>query len=201
MYNLYLDIFHNFYTLIFSYQIIKLIYPVIKIGYILPTQINIFNDVYEISFYYFTISTFLNILDYNHLYVLHHLISFFAINYARLTLEPKYIFWVYQNFLSELSTVILSIIFLLKIVSNNYVKLNPKIFLILKTLFFCIYTLVRIVYLLPINIKFILEYEFNTNLLETYLLYPSIWFMIGLNIYWFFYVIKKATDELLKKNN
>ena len=183
MYNNYNNIFHNIYGLIFCIRIVYLS------NLILQEKIDNNNTLYdtwdiivENSFYYFFISGIINILDKSYLYIIHHIISLIAVYYGYIYKEQKYIYWICQNFLSEISSIFLIINLIIKQFKiNKY--LNSTINFIVKSLFIISYTIVRIIYLIPVNLNYLMNNDFNG--IYQYILPICFYMMIGLNIYWF----------------
>ena len=187
MYNEYLDIFHNVYGIVFCLHILYLTCPILTHKETTEYNTN-YDQIYYYSSLYFFISGIINCLDASYLFILHHIISYIAIYYGFIYRETKYIYWICQNLLSEISTIFLALNSILKVLNKkNIVRTHPIIYLYSNFIFCIVYTLIRIIYLLPINLKYLYVNSFQTN--YKYFLPIIFYFMIGLNIYWFGLII------------
>lgn len=193
MYNTFVDIFHNVFSICFFIQVLYLSFGVILTN---PVEVELIIGQYDLIYFYstifFLVSGFINVLDRSYLFILHHIISWVGLYYGYIYKNPAYIYWMCQNFLAEISSIFLSIDLILK----NIWKKN-KYNLFIKILFFISYTLTRIIYLLPININYLITNEFKDN--YKYFLPIVFYFMVGLNIYWFILILRKFVDFLFYK--
>lgn len=192
MTNSLIDIFHNVFSIAFFLQVLYLSFGIIS-SEKNNTQFMIkqYDLIYFYSTIFFIISGIINIFDKSYLFIIHHIISWISIYYGYIYRDPDYIYWMSQNFLAEISSIFLSIDIIIK---NIWKKKSINF---LKIVFFVSYTLVRIIYLMPINFNFLLNYRFEDN--YKYFLPISFYFMIGLNIYWFILIIKKLISTLFCK--
>lgn len=193
-----LDIFHNLYGIFFCFYAIYKSYPILTENLDSYDYTNDYNDIFFHSSAYFLVSGLINIYDRNSLFLIHHIISWSMIYYGIVYPSDDYVLWACLNFLSEISTIFLSSEIILKALSNYY-PINPKYNFICKTIFLITYTIVRIFYLFPTNVKFLLTYNFHGPF--RLLLYVGSWFMVGLNLYWFVEILKKTYKTLYPKNN
>lgn len=194
MYNNYLDIFHNVYGIAFCLHILYLIYPILIQNNTNEYYTN-YEQIYYYSSLYFFISGIINCLDKSYLFIIHHIISYIAIYYGFMYKENKYIYWICQNLLSEISTIFLALNSILKVLNKKNIIRTPPIIYIYSNFIFCIvYTSIRIIYLLPINLKYLYFNSFQSN--YKYLLPIIFYIMIGLNIYWFYLICKKIIYKL-----
>jgi hypothetical protein len=193
MFNSFVDTIHNIFSLGFFFQVLYLSFNIISTDQTNTEYIiNQYDSIYFYSSIFFFVSGIINILDRSYLFILHHIISWISLYYGYIYKNPKYIYWMCQNFISEISSIFLSIDYIVK---NIWEK--NKYNYIIKIFFLISYTLVRIIYLLPININFLLTNEFEDN--YKYFLPLAFSFMIGLNIYWFILIIKKFFNFLFYK--
>lgn len=199
MYNNILDIFHNVYGIVFCFQMLYFSIPILLSG---PYESEImtinYNNIFIYSSAYFFISGVIHFLDGSYLFLLHHILSWIGIYYGYDYKEPKIIYFLCQNLLSEISTIVWSFDIIIKKFSKIYnFKYNFEIQM--KFIFAIIYTIVRIIYLVPININFVQRHEFIG--FYKYILFYGLCFMICLNIYWFMLLIKKILKFINSKNN
>jgi hypothetical protein len=192
-----LDIFHNLYGILFCFYALYESYPIITENLDTYHYMTNYNKIFYQASLYFLVSGLINIYDKNNLFLLHHIICWSGLYYGTIYGTKELIYWVGLNFLSEISTIFLSTGIILKALSN-YFKVNPMIDVVLKIIFLISYGLVRIIYLLPINIKFLLTYHFYGWF--GFLLHLGSWFMVGLNIYWFMEILKKIYKTIFNKN-
>lgn len=200
MYCIYLDTFHNIYGIIFCFQALYYTFNVLNLDLSNYDNIEILNTNYTIVLYlstlYFLISCIINVLDKSYLFLVHHIISWLGLYYGWITNSSNYKYWMFLNFLAEISTIFLSLDAVIKNLSIIYgVRHKYKIIsLTLKCLFTLFYTLIRISFLTPINLSVMLFYQkfyFDTSYFGLFIK-PCLFFMICLNIYWFGMLIKKV---------
>jgi hypothetical protein len=206
MLDLQINILHNFFGIIFAIQVLYLIYPTLIKGYFDTNDENDLDNLkslYTCSLIYFFLSGLINLYEKSYLFIIHHIISIVSIHYALLNYHKNttYVYFIYQNLLAELSTIFLSIGIICKNINKlpYSVKFAPEIILCLQLIFFIIYTFIRIIYLLPINIKYLLTTTFNNDdddVIYRYLLPVCFYFMIGLNLYWYVLMIKTIIKTL-----
>ena len=193
MYKNALDFFHNIYSLFYCVNVVFLTFYTIK-----DDSINfaIYDKIYEYSSYYFGTSIILNLLDQNYLYVLHHLICVLNLSVVYYNPDILYIRWLNTCLLTEISTMFLSLSKVLKYyigIKKNKKSILHKIKKISDYLFASSYLLVRICYVCPVSIFFLLNYKFKNIYLGIFI--NTITFaMIGLNLYW-------AKQILIRINN
>ena len=207
MYNIYLDIFHNLYGIIFCFQ--ALYYTFIILNLDLSNNIDIsildtnYDTIMRYSTLYFVISGIINILDKSYLFLIHHIISWLSLYYGLATNNTKYKLWMCVNFLAEISTIFLSLdtvmknLFVIFGVENKYNTIG----LILKCVFTIFYTLIRTLFLTPINLSIMLfhqKYYFDSSYFGLFIK-PCMCFMICLNIYWFVFLVKKVYTAFNKE--
>lgn len=198
MYNNILDILHNIYGIIFCFQMLYFSIPILLTGpYESEIMTTNYNNIFIYSSAFFLISSIINILDRSYLFLAHHIISWLGIYYGWENKEPKIIYFLCQNMLSEISTIFLSLDIVIKQLSKiaNF-KYNFETEM--KIIFATFYIIIRIIYLLPLNINFVLSYEFIGY--YKYILFYGFCFMIGLNIYWFVLLVKKIL-KFINSNN
>ena len=200
MYNIYLDIFHNLYGIIFCCQALYYTFIILKIDLSNNMDIAILDTNYDTimiySTLYFVISGIINILDKSYLFLIHHIISWLSLYYGLVTNNSNYKYWMCLNFLAEISTIFLSLDAVMKnlcVISCTENKYNT-IRLILKCVFTIFYTLIRTLFLTPINLSIMLfhqKYYFDSSYFGLFIK-PCMCFMICLNIYWFVLLVKKV---------
>jgi len=178
---------------IFFFQVLYLSSTIILTN---PTNTEFIIRQYDLIYFYstifFIVSGLINILDKSYLFILHHIISWIGLFYGYTYKNQAYIYWMCQNLLAEISSIFLSIDLIIK----NIWKKN-KYDYIIKIFFLITYTLVRIIYLMPINISYLITNNFEDN--YKYILPIGFYFMIGLNAYWFILIIKKFMNFLFYK--
>lgn len=200
MYSIYLDTFHNIYGIIFCFQVLYYTFNVLNLDLSNHNDIQILDTNYDTLNHhitlYFLISGIINILDKSYLFLVHHIISWLGLYYGSITNSSNYKYWMFINFLAEISTIFLSLDAVIKNLFTIYgIKHKYKIIgLILKCVFTLFYTLIRILFLTPINLSVMLfypKYYFDTSYFGLFIK-PCLFFMICLNIYWFVLLIKKV---------
>lgn len=199
MLDIYLDIFHNIYSVIFCFT--ALYYSLKILNFDLSNDDNAsmidinYKLLYDHSKNYFIISSIINILDESYLFLIHHMISLISLKYGLLKNNIKYKYWLSFNFLAEISTIFLSLDAILKNLDMIY-NLDTKYYkinLILKYIFIFLYILIRICLIMPINLLIMYNHQnnyFDSSYLS-FLIKLCLYFMTGLNIYWFVLLLKK----------
>ena len=192
-YNIYIDIFHNIFGMLFFFQVLQLSFDIISTD---PMEIEYITKQYDLIYFYssiyFLVSGLINVLDRSYLFIFHHIASWLGLHYGYVYKNPTYIYWMCQNLLAEISSIFLSVDFIVK----KIWKKNQYSYMI-KVFFMISYTLVRIIYLIPINISYLITSEFEDN--YKYILPIIFYLMIGLNVYWFGLIIKKFVNSLFHK--
>lgn len=193
MYNQKLDFIHNFYGFVYCIQMfylnLLLLFYCGNSNYVLTS----FNTICLYSFIYFTISSTVNFLDKNYIFLLHHLICLITLFYGYIYQEPEYICWVANTFLAEFSTIFLSFSKITRFLKNNQIIISSKIVSTSDSLFVSSYYLIRILYLLPLTIKFLYNYRF-IGIFNIIIPLISI-IMIGMNLYWAVLIFRKISNS------
>jgi hypothetical protein len=193
MYNEKLDFIHNIYGFLFCVYMFFLSMTILFNQNNLEYMGSTYLSVCKHSYIYFTISSGINYLDKNNIFLLHHIICMVILFYGYLYMEPEYLIWVSKTFLAEFSTIFLSLSKILRYVKkNSYVPDNLITFS--DNFFIISYFSVRVMYLLPLCLLFIINYRFR-NIFGLVIPLVSI-VMIGMNIYWTFLIYKKVTKNI-----
>ncbi len=189
MYNEKLDFIHNIYGLIYCIQMFYLnmliIFNQTDIGFIN----SMFDKIFFYSLLYFTISTGINYLDKNHIFVLHHVICMIMLYYGYIYSEPEYLIWMGKTFMAEFSTIFLSLSKSLRYLKKNNVHVSDQLVSYSDNFFIISYFLIRIFYLTPMSINFMLNYSFKS--IFAIIVPFVVLIMIGMNLYWTFLIYKK----------
>ncbi len=203
MYNQKLDFIHNFYGFVYCIQMFYLNLLLLFYRGDSNYMLTSFNTICLYSFIYFTISSTVNFLDKNYIFLVHHLICLITLIYGYIYQETEYICWVANTFLAEFSTIFLSFSKITRFLNNNQIIISSKIFSskiisskIISTsdsLFVSSYYLIRILYLLPLTIKFLYNYRF-IGIFNIIIPLISI-IMIGMNLYWAVLIFRKISDS------
>ncbi len=202
MYNEKLDFIHNIYGFIYCVQMFYLNMLVIFAQSDLKNISYYYDSIFVYSLLYFTISTNINYLDKNHIFVLHHVICMIMLYYGYIYQEPKYLIWLSKSFMAELSTIFLSLSKILRYGVKHNINVPNDIITYSDNGFMISYFVVRIIYLLPLCLHFMLTYNFK-NIFG--LIIPLVCLvMMGMNIYWSFLIYKKIEKNIdmkaIKKN-
>lgn len=202
MYNEKLDFIHNVYGFIFCMQMFYLNMLILFSNSDPSDLSHYYNSIFVYSLLYFTISTGINYLDKNHIFVLHHVICIIMLYYGYIYEEQKYLIWMSKTFLAEFSTIFLSLSKILRYGVKNNINVPSQIISQSDNFFIISYFCVRIFYLLPLSLHFILTYRFKNIF---YFLIPTVCLiMVIMNLYWSFLIYKKVTRNIdlkaIKKN-
>ncbi len=203
MFNKILDFFHNIYGLIFCFHAVYLAFPLIKSSFeLVDTDFFYkYNQLTIISYIYFTISSVINIYDKNWSFLYHHVVCMLILYYGYINPDYYYINWIAKNFLAEISTIALTFGKIIYIIQNFGFKISKKINYYNDFVFTFLFYLIRIIYLAPINIHYLI-YNYDSFKNDTYgLTYFLCCSMVLLNIYWAYYIYGKLCRIIKNKNN
>ncbi len=202
MYNEKLDFIHNLYGFIYCIQMFFLNMLVLFNQSDLTTLNNYYTSIFAYSLIYFTISTGINYLDKNHIFVLHHAICMILLYYGYIYGETEYLVWMSKTFLAEFSTIFLSLSKILRYGIKNNINVPNEIITQSDNFFVISYFSIRILYLLPLSLHFLLTYKFR-HIFSIIVPIVSLT-MIAMNLYWSFLIYKKVTKNIdmkaIKKN-
>ncbi len=190
MYNEKLDFIHNIYGLIYCIQMFYLNMLIIFNQTDIVFINSMFDKIFFYSLLYFTISTGINYLDKNHIFVLHHVICMIMLYYGYIYTEPEYLIWMGKTFMAEFSTIFLSLSKTLRYLKKNNVQVPDQVVSYSDNFFIISYFLIRIFYLAPMSISFILNYTFK-SIFSIIVPFVAL-IMIGMNLYWTFLIYKKV---------
>jgi len=153
-----IDTLHNIFCIFYYCTVIYLSYSIILDNL---TNMEFIIKQYDLIYFYstifFPISGIIYIFDKSYIYIIHHLISWIIIYYGYIYKNPNNILWICQNLLVEISSIFLAIDIIVKNINKNYNNM------LIKILFFITYTIIIIIYLLPININYLLANSFEDN--------------------------------------
>jgi hypothetical protein len=192
MFNKKIDFIHNFYGFIFCIQAIYLIFN----GYIQnQNNIVVLNKLTTYGTTYFIISSVINIMDKNYIFVIHHLICIITTWYGYLYKNPLYIKWLISSYLAEFSTIFLSFSKILRYLKNDKkIYINNSLISTSDNLFVLTYYIFRIIYICPITIYFV--YTNNFHGIFNFIIPCCIWIMIGMNYYWAYLLFFKVLNKI-----
>ncbi len=199
MYNQKIDFIHNVYGFVYCIQMFY--FNMLLLFYKNDTNylITSFNTICMYSFIYFIISSSINYLDKNYIFLVHHLICIITLLYGYIYQEPEYIVWVANTFLAEFSTIFLSFSKITRFLKNNEITISnkttnfiTKITNLSDNLFVLSYYSIRILYLLPLSISFLYKYKF-VGIFNFILPLVSL-VMIGMNLYWAVLIYNKISN-------
>ncbi len=201
-----IDFIHNLYGFIFCTQAIYYCIPLIltKTEFADESYFQNYIKLTKYSYYYFSFSTLLNIYEKNWLYIYHHLVCLIVLSYGMINMDYEYINWLGKNFLAEISTLFLTFGRIIYLLQKYGVKYTSKIIYYNNILFSLLFYTIRIFYLTPVNINYLIENKKNI-IIDKYDYYSLVYIlastMIILNMYWAFYITKKLYKLLTKKND
>lgn len=199
MYNEKLDFIHNIYGLIFCIQMFYLNMLLI----FNQTDINfinlMFDRIFFYSVWYFTISTGINYLDKNHIFILHHVICMIILYYGYIYMEPVFLLWLGKTFMAEFSTIFLCLSKTLRYLKKSNIKVPNELVSYSDNFFVLSYLSVRILYLTPMTINFIINYSFK-NIFAFIIPFVTL-IMVGINSYWAFLIYKKIMRNFGDEKN
>jgi hypothetical protein len=190
-YNEKLDLAHNIYGLFFCIQMFFL-----NIVILFNHNNNVLVDSYfrsilNNSLFYFTISTVINYFDKNYIFILHHIICLIFLYYGYFYNEHEYLIFLSKSFMAEISTIFLTLSKILRYCKKNDILIPYKLQSYSDSFFIITYLGIRILYLLPLSLFFILTYSFKSFF---YFLVPIITLiLISMNLYWTYLIYKKIT--------
>lgn len=194
MYDEKLDFIHNIYGFIYCIQMFYLNMLVIFGQSDLNNISYYYDSIFVYSLLYFTISTSINYLDKNHIFVLHHAICMIMLYYGYIYKEAEYLIWLSKSFMAEFSTIFLSLSKILRYGVKHNINVPNSIIAYSDNSFVISYFTIRIIYLLPLCLHFMLTYKFK-NIFG--LVIPLVCLvMMTMNLYWTFLIYKKIERNI-----
>ena len=192
----------NFTNLNKKLYLVQDIYTLIYCSFILP--ISLYNILYNtniitwkidlFSYVYFITTGIINLINKEYDFLLHHLVCLGIIWSGNYNNNLEYYIWVSNCYLSEFSNIFLSYKNILRYQKDkisNYKIINN----INNFMFILSYFIIRICWIIPITILFLLKnYK---NLIYNKFILINILMMIYLNIYWLNKIFKKIKKDFL----
>ncbi len=196
VYNEKLDFFHNLYSLIFCIQIIYFTSKIFMQNNF-DNALTIYNDITLISYKYFIISSIINLIDKNFMYLVHHFICLIVLSYGYYVKEPFYIYWISKTLLAEFSTIFLSFSKIIRFLNTSGYNVPNQILNFSDKSFVYSYYIFRIMYLVPLTIYFLSVLQFEGFKI---ILWICSLIMIGFNLYWAWLIYTKIICKNDVKN-
>lgn len=194
MYNENLDFIHNIYGFIYCIQMFYLNMLIIFSNSETNYLSHYYYLIFVYSLFYFTISTGINYLDKNPIYIIHHVICLIMLYYGYIYEEPEYLIWMSKTFMAEFSTIFLSLSKMLRYGVKNNINIPKEILSYSDNFFIISYFCVRIFYLLPLCLHFIITYKF-VGIFSFIIPFICV-IMIIMNLYWSFLIYKKISRNI-----
>ena len=193
--NNYLDLLIDFYSMIFS------------TGLCIAVIRNLWcncnfdsNIVYYNALLYFIVTTIHHGYNNEILYLIHHCVSLLGLFLNYFNNNIIFNRWVNICYLSEISTIFLCAMNILKKLRDNYnIFIEPIYFKYCMYLFGSLYFMVRIAFVVPYTIYFMKE---NFHIIKyNYLTVSSIFIMFCLYTYWAFVILNRGFLRNVNKKN
>lgn len=149
------------------------------------------------SYLYFIITGLINVYYREYNFVIHHIICLDLIFMSHSNINQKYITWLSYCFMAEVSNIFLSGKNILKHFEKKFsLQIKKNIYTLNDLMFFTSYFGIRIFFLIPLTCKFMLENYFDLEYSNFIIVNVTV--MCLLNLYWGYFIIKKAQKIINK---